>query len=173
MASDISLPAFLSSSYGSTISSQGLLPEDQRDQPYRMREEAETKWKETVGNNNEDIPLPEDLSTQAEWDTPLVKLKYDQLVEHCGNREDKARLLAVAAEHASDWLNARPDPNLGLKMDNNSVRVACGLRLGTSLCQSHNVVQKWTNLDVTVLAASGLMVGILDTPKQTSSSRKP
>ena len=85
--------------------------------------------------------VPEDLSTQAEWDNPLDKLTYDQLLNNSEGREDKARLLAVAEEHASDWLNARPDPNLGLKLDNNSVRVARGLRLGTMLCQPHTCSQ--------------------------------
>ena len=50
---------------------------------------------------------------------------------------EKARLLAVASENASDWLNAIPVPSLGLKLDNTSVRIACGLRLGTALCHPH------------------------------------
>ena len=75
---------------------------------------------------------------QASWDAPLIDLTYNQLLTRQTKLVDRARLLAVAAEHASDWLNAIPNPDLGLKLDNNSVRIACGLRLGSRLCQEHS-----------------------------------
>ena len=53
---------------------------------------------------------------------------------------DQARLRAVASEHASDWLSAVPVASLGLKLDNSSLRVAVGLRLGTKICESHKCV---------------------------------
>ena len=53
---------------------------------------------------------------------------------------DKSRLLAVSAPHASNWLNAIPIPSLGLKMDNRSLRIACGLRLRSPLCQPHECI---------------------------------
>ena len=71
------------------------------------------------------------LTVQASWDAPLIDLTYDLLLTSQTRLVDRARLLAVAAEHASDWLNAIPNPDLGLKLDNNSVRIASGLRLGT------------------------------------------
>lgn len=43
----------------------------------------------------------------------------------------------MASEHASDWLHALPVFSLGLKLDNTSVRIACGLRLGTPHCHPH------------------------------------
>ena len=42
---------------------------------------------------------------------------------------------AVASEHASDWLNAIPAEGLGLKLDNTSIRICVGLRLGAPICQ--------------------------------------
>ena len=53
---------------------------------------------------------------------------------------DRARILAAASEHASDWLNCIPIVNLGLKLDNNSLRIAVGLRLGTKLCEAHTCI---------------------------------
>ena len=46
-------------------------------------------------------------------------------------------MMAAAAEHSGDWLNALPITSCGLRLDNEAVRVAVGLRLGCSLCQPH------------------------------------
>ena len=48
-----------------------------------------------------------------------------------------ARLLAVSAEHGSEWLRALPIAACGLRMDDEAVRVAIGLRLGCELCEPH------------------------------------
>src|SRR6188508_1233248 len=50
---------------------------------------------------------------------------------------DKARLLAVFSPHAGDWLNAAPITSVGLRMSNDVIRVAAGLRLGSNLCAPH------------------------------------
>ena len=42
-----------------------------------------------------------------------------------------------AAPHSGDWLHALPIAACGLHLDNDSVRVAVGLRLGCALCQIH------------------------------------
>ena len=68
---------------------------------------------------------------------PLIQQKYESLLASSETAEDSARLLAVASEHSSDWLNARPVSALGLKLDNSTIKIACGLRLGTALCQPH------------------------------------
>ena len=56
------------------------------------------------------------------------------------NPSERAHLLTVSSEHASDWLNDMPVPSLGLKLDNTSIRVAVGLRLGANLCQCGAIV---------------------------------
>ena len=134
-ASDIALPAFLSSAHGATLGANALLPEQIATGEYRVLKEAELLWREIVP---EATMQPNQKSMQALWDTPLCNITYSKLLEDLTLPVEKARLRAVAAEHSSDWLNAIPIPALGLKLDNTSLRIACGLRLGSPLCQPHN-----------------------------------
>jgi len=46
--------------------------------------------------------------------------------------------VAAQAPHSGDWLLALPVANCGLRLDDEAVRVAVGMRLGLSLCVSHN-----------------------------------
>ena len=43
---------------------------------------------------------------------------------------DKARLLASKVPHSSDWLYALPITACGLRLSDEAIRVAGGLRLG-------------------------------------------
>ena len=49
----------------------------------------------------------------------------------------QCRLTTVSAEHSRDWLHALQISACGLLLDDEAVRVAVGLRLGTNLCVSH------------------------------------
>ena len=51
-----------------------------------------------------------------------------------------ARLKAVSAENASDWLEAMPIPSLGLKLDNTQLKISCALRLGAKICHPHKCI---------------------------------
>ena len=50
---------------------------------------------------------------------------------------DRARLLASRAPHSGDWMLAPPVTALGLRLSDEEVRIAVGLRLGTTLCEPH------------------------------------
>ena len=54
-----------------------------------------------------------------------------------GNRAtgdlDRTRLTAVSAQHSGEWLHARPISSCGLRLDNEAIRVAVGLRLSADL----------------------------------------
>jgi len=47
-------------------------------------------------------------------------------------------IIASLAQHSGDWLLALPIANCGLRLDDEAVRVAVGMRLGLSLCVPHS-----------------------------------
>ena len=75
--------------------------------------------------------------SQRSWDAAAINHGKTALVLHNTNPIDRARLLAVSAPHAGDWLMALPVASCGLRLDNESIRVAVGLRLGCVLCSAH------------------------------------
>ena len=50
---------------------------------------------------------------------------------------DRARLLASQAAHSADWLFALPISVVGLRLPNEAVRIAVGIRLGVKICEQH------------------------------------
>ena len=75
--------------------------------------------------------------SQKTWDSRCIRLIKDNLLLHAVDIKDKARLLATQAPHSGDWLFATPVTAIGLKMSNETIRVAVGTRLGTRLCEPH------------------------------------
>ena len=75
--------------------------------------------------------------SQCSWDAAAINHGKTALVVHNMNQIDRARLLAVSAPHANDWLMALPVASCGFRLDNESIRVAVGLRLGCVLCSAH------------------------------------
>ena len=53
------------------------------------------------------------------------------------DRHQQARLLAASTPHSGDWLHALPISSCGLRLDDEAVRVAVGLRLGAKLYEPH------------------------------------
>ena len=56
-------------------------------------------------------------------------------MENAADERTKARLLVSMCKESGAWLNAFPISSCGLRMDNETTRVAIGLRLGAPLCQ--------------------------------------
>ena len=48
-----------------------------------------------------------------------------------------ARLLAAMAKEPGAWLGVMPISSVGLRLDDDTIRVAVGLRIGASLCSPH------------------------------------
>lgn len=50
---------------------------------------------------------------------------------------ERARLLAAMDRDSGAWLQALPISSVGLRLDDSTLRIAVGLRLGTSICAPH------------------------------------
>ena len=77
------------------------------------------------------LPL---LAREWQWSHPHCD---DQLLESAPDYMSRAHLLAAHTCDSGAWLNALQVSALGLRIDNDTVRVAIGLRLGAPLCLSH------------------------------------
>src|SRR6218665_2283088 len=67
---------------------------------------------------------------QRSWDRPLLKHVMDEMANSLSSATDKARWRAVSAPHAGDWLLDMLIALCWLKLDDEAVRVAMGIRLG-------------------------------------------
>ena len=64
-------------------------------------------------------------------------MQADTLLNCSTDFIDQARLVASCSSGSGDWLNALPLACVGLKMDNATVRIAAGLRLGAPIVRPH------------------------------------
>jgi len=73
------------------------------------------------------------------YDTLIIFVRIRALIENSSvEPSQKARFLASLAPHSGDWLLALPIANCGLRLDDEAVSVAVGMRLGLSLCVPHS-----------------------------------
>ena len=74
---------------------------------------------------------------QSAWDKPVIAADLAAVKSHFCDSFNTARLLAVSAPHSGDWLHALQLATCGLKLDNEAISIAVGLRLGVNLCEPH------------------------------------
>ena len=137
-ASELAIPGFLSSAYGSTSVVNTLLPEStmKKDDPFIVAGVEE--WKKLM-DITEDGQEPGDKTVQENWDSPMCQKKFDTLLES-GNCEEKSILLSSSSENASDWVHSVPITSLGLKLDNLSFKIVFGLRIGAKICSPYTCI---------------------------------
>jgi len=143
--------AFLASAAASSDLIKCILPTSLRSLPIPHVEDAMSAWSE--GHDNP--PPSGNLSfIQKSWDACKVATSVDSLLEHAPDDMARARLLAVSTKESGAWLQALPITSLGLRMDDETIRVAVGLRLGSTLCRSHTC--QHCGAEVDRLATHGL-----------------
>ena len=85
-----------------------------------------------------DPPSGVSATKQKAWDTPCIEAVSSTLLSLVDDDYVcKGRLLAAQQKESGAWLNAPPVSSLWLRMDDEAIRNAVGLCLGTSLCLPH------------------------------------
>ena len=115
LASDLALPAFLSSVNGASEMTLQLLParlhavSSIRDPAYIV---ANLEWQQ-----RSTVVVPDGLriGVQKEWDTPLVSRKLEEVISAAQTQVGRARLIAAAAPHSGDFLHAIPCSAVGIR----------------------------------------------------------
>ena len=128
-----------------------MLPKSLHASPVQLLETAKDKWRE---GHAQSPPAPLASYRRKMCDVPKVQARMDHLLATAYDARSRARLLAAFAAESGAWLNARPVTSLGLYMDNDSIRVAIGLRLGANLCVLHRCEHCGNEVDQ--LATHGL-----------------
>jgi hypothetical protein len=99
-----------------------------------MLDDYQRQWQLATGIT---CPVGPGSHRQSAWDRPLINSDIAALHNNLTDSHNKARLAAVSTPHSGDWLFALPITACGLRLDNEAVRVAVGLRLGINLCEPH------------------------------------
>ena len=93
-----------------------------------------------ISSWNQGLSVPPSFpnsTCQRAWDEPYVNTTHTMLLDLVQNQQARARLLAVSCAESGAWLNALPIAPLGLRLSDDVVKVAVGLRLGVPICRPH------------------------------------
>ena len=134
-ASTLAPSAFLASAEGASELMRQLLPASLSTVSYLEKDKAWSAWKQAAP---EGMSAPPNPTRQAAWDRPIVHHIFDTILDRCADETSQSRLLGAATSESGAWLNAPPVSSLGLRMSNETVRIAMGLRIGAPLCLPHN-----------------------------------
>ena len=126
--------AFLASAAGASNMVLLLLPQRLSTASIPAVDLALSLW--SVGHQVTPPLHPASFSQKA-WDFPRVQAVAQDLLNSAPDAVTRARLLATSTPDSGAWLNAFPLTSVGLRMDNDTVRIAVGLRLGIPLCHPH------------------------------------
>jgi len=140
LATDLALPAFLSSINGASDLIMQLLPSRLHvtagiSDPICV--EASLEWQTRCSSA---IPDAGRAAIQKAWDKPLVSRKLEGVMSAAQTQVGRARLIAAAAPHSGDFLHAVPCSAVGTRLDDTSLRIAISLRLGATMCAPHTCI---------------------------------
>ncbi len=99
-----------------------------------VRTEALSAWYEVSG---EVLPPAPISNLQRAWESPILESISASLLEGATYPAARARILGSMRKESGAWLNALPCALQGTFLDNDTVRIAASLRLGTKICHPH------------------------------------
>ena len=132
-AVDLASSCFLSSAHGAEALVSAILGGVSILSHDPLVQVALQDWKLRAGGVDTTTPSGS-LHMQKAWDTPIATHLFQALVSDAPDEYSKARLQASSAPHAGDWLKVVPVSALGLRLDDEGLRIAVGLRLGSNIC---------------------------------------
>ena len=130
----LALPCYISSLYASAQLVTSILPTGIARDPPSALQQATDRLQSSIGPY--ETPDGDAVGRQRAWDQ-LVAGHTHSLLTESANQIHRARLLAASQPYTGAWLHALPVPNLGLHLDDETVRVAVALRLGAAVCEPH------------------------------------
>ena len=81
-------------------------------------------------------PAEANCKKQAAWTKIQTAQKAESILENA-NVITRSRLLAASSMESAAWLSALPVATIGNLLDDSSLRIAVGLRLGAVICTEH------------------------------------
>lgn len=125
--------AYLASAAG-TLDLQNQILGAQRYEADPFVDSSIARWRSITNAE----PLNQPLSSkQAAWDSHIIQTDKSRLHASFSDRLNLTRLAAVSAPHSGDWLRALPISACGLRLEDEAIRIAVGLRLGIDICIAH------------------------------------
>ena len=106
--------------------------------------------------NEQESPLD---GTQKNWTQPVYVKTAQDLISRMDDKRSKV-FNAHQGKFGSQWLNVVPCKNLGLKLDDQQLRISFGLRLGANICVAirATVVKELKGTVYTVFLAPRVLV---------------
>ena len=132
--------AYMASAASTMELTSALLPARLRDVEDSGVASAMSAWTRMATTTTASTISPPASTAQRTWDDQCCKNQAEIQLDGATDHVARARLLAACSPGSGDWLDALPLSAVGLKMDNSTVRIAAGLRLGAPIVRSHTCI---------------------------------
>ena len=133
-SADIALAAYIASLEASADMVTAIVPESQLTEKIVALAE---RWQTETGLIAP--PEKEDRKKQASWSKLQASQKAESILEKA-DVISQSRLLAASSTESAAWLSALPVSTIGNLLDDASLRISVGLRLGAAICTAHDCV---------------------------------